>query len=131
LGGAPAVISVELDLPDGVRVQRTAAGLVATAPGMLLTVTSEPAVADAARSAHEAVEAHLAHLPAAQLIDAAAAPPDGMRILLHHAGEHGATCLEEWRFVRGGRLVTLAFQCATPAYDALADTAAAAAASLR
>jgi hypothetical protein len=122
---------VELDLPEGVRVQRTAAGLVATAPGMLLTATTEPAVADARRSTQRAVEAHLARLPSAQLIDAAAAPPDGMRILLHHSGENGATCLEEWRFVRGGRLLTLSFQCATPAYDALADTVAAAAASLR
>jgi hypothetical protein len=122
---------VELDLPDGVRVQRTAAGLVATAPGMLLTATTEPAVADARRSTQRAVEAHLARLPSAQLIDAADAPPDGMRILLHHSGENGATCLEEWRFVRDGRLLTLSFQCTTPAYDALADTVAAAAASLR
>ena len=122
---------MELELPDGVHVQRTAAGLVATAPGWLLAVTTEPAVADARRSAREAVDAHLTHLRAAQLIDAAEAPPDGMRILLHHAGENGATCLEEWRFVRAGRLVTLSFQCATPAYDVLADTAAAAAASLR
>jgi hypothetical protein len=122
---------VELDLPEGVRVQRTAAGLVATAPGLLITVTTAPAFAGARRSAQQAIDAHLARLPAAQLIDAAAAPPDGMRILLHHTGENGATCLEEWRFVRAGELVTLSFQCATPAYDALADTAAAAAASLR
>ena len=122
---------IELDLPEGLHVERTAAGLVATGPGLLLTATSEPAVADAPRSTQLAVEAHLARLPAAQLIDAAQAPPDGMRILLHHAGENGATCLEEWRFVRGGHLVTLSFQCAAPAYDALADTAAAVAASLR
>jgi hypothetical protein len=122
---------VELDLPDGVRVQETAAGLVATAPGLLLTVTSEPAVARARHSTQQAVEGHLARLPAAQLIDAAEAPPDGMRILLHHTGESGATCLEEWRFVRGGELLTLSFQCAAPAYDALADVAATVAASLR
>jgi hypothetical protein len=122
---------VELHLPDGLQVERTAGGLVATAPGLLLTVTAEPAVAGARRSTERAVAAHLARLPGARLIDAAAAPPDGMRILLHHAGERGATCLEEWRFVRAGELVTLSFQCAAPAYDALADTAAAVAASLR
>jgi hypothetical protein len=122
---------VDVDLPDGLHVERTPGGLVATGPGLLITVTSEPAVADARRSTQRAVEAHLARLPGAQLIDVAAAPPDGMRILLHHAGSGGATCLEEWRFVRGGYELTLSFQCAAPAYDALADTAATAAASLR
>jgi hypothetical protein len=33
--------------------------------------------------------------------------------------------------VRAGELITVSFQCAAPAYDALADTAAEAAASLR
>jgi hypothetical protein len=121
---------VDVHLPDGLHVERVPGGLVASGPGLLLTATTEPAVAGVRRSTEQAIEAHL-RLPAAQLIDAAEAPPDGMRILLHHVGESGATCLEEWRFVRAGRLLTLSFQCAAPAYDALADTAAAAASSLR
>ena len=52
-------------------------------------------------------------------------------MLLHHVGDAGATCLEEWRVVTAGLLVTLAAQCTAPAYDALADAHAAAAASLR
>jgi hypothetical protein len=97
----------------------------------LIVERSEPAVADVRRSTELAIEAHLARLVEAQLIDVADAAPDGTRILLHHVAESGASCLEEWRFVRAGHLVTLSFECPAPAYDALADGAAAAVAALR
>jgi len=124
-------LDVTVALPEAVQVERAGDRVIATAPGLLFSVTAEPAAADARSSTQQAVAVHLARLAEAQLLDVAEAPPDGMRMLLHHVGESGATCLEEWRFVRAGHLVTLSFQCAAPAYDALADTAAAAAASLR
>jgi hypothetical protein len=124
-------LDLAIDLPDGLRVAQAGDRLVATAPGALLTLAAEPAVADARRSTVQAVAAHLTHLAAARLIDADESPVGATRVLLHHVGESGATCVEEWRSIRDGYLVTLAIQCAAPAYDALADSWAATAASLR
>jgi hypothetical protein len=97
-------------------------------------VTAEPAVGDAGAATEAAVAAHLRRLPAAQLIDVAEATLAGnsaTRVLLHYAGGAGGTCLEEWRVVLDGYLVTLSAQCPALAYDALADAHAAAAATLQ
>jgi hypothetical protein len=103
-------------------------------PGVRIDLVAEPAVADAGTATTQAVRAHLARLTEAQLIDAhdtelAGAP--GTRVLLHHVGPEGAACLEEWRVVLDGYLVTLSASCPALDYDALADAHAAAAASLR
>jgi hypothetical protein len=99
-----------------------------------LEVTTEPAVADAGAATEAAVARHLRRLPGAQLIDVAEATlagSRGTRVLLHYVGEAGGTCLEEWRVVLDGYLVTLSAQCPALAYDARADAHAAAVATLR
>ena len=127
-------LELGIDLPDAMRVEQTGERVAASRPGARLDLTAEPAFAEAPQSTARAVAQHLARLPAARVLDAADAElagAAGTRVLLHHAGDEGATCLEEWRAVVGGLLVTLSVQCAAPAYDALADAHAAAAASLR
>ena len=103
-------------------------------PGARIDVVAEPAVTDAGTATTRAVRAHLARLTEAQLIDAedaALAGAPATRVLIHHIGPEGASCLEEWRAVLDGYLVTLSARCPAPVYDALADAHAAAAASLR
>jgi hypothetical protein len=127
-------VALEIELPDAMALEASGDGVAASRPGARLDLTAVPAMAGAPVSTSRAVAAHLAHLPAARVIDVADAPLPagaGTRVLLHHVGDAGATCLEEWRVVVGGLLVTLSAQCSAPAYDALADEHAAAAASLR
>jgi hypothetical protein len=127
-------LALAIDVPAEMQLESSGDAVAASRPGARLDLVAAPAVADAAASTARAVAAHLARLPAARVIDVATAElasADGTRVLLHHVGAEGATCLEEWRVVLGGLLVTLSAQCAAPAYDALADAHAAAAASLR
>jgi hypothetical protein len=102
--------------------------------GLQLELTAEPATGDARAATEAAIARHLARLGEPRLIDvaeAALAGSPGTRLLIHHVDAAGATCLEEWRAVLGGYLVTLAARCPALAYDAAADAHAAAAASLR
>ena len=127
-------LTLTIELPEGMALEADGATVTAAMPGARLDLDAQPAFADAPVSTARAVAAHLARLPAARVIDVADAPlaiGAGTRVLLHHVGDAGATCLEEWRVVTAGLLVTLAAQCTAPAYDALADAHAAAAASLR
>ena len=127
-------LALAIELPAGMELEASGEAVAAARPGARLDLTAAPAVADAPVSTSRAVAGHLARLPAARVIDVAKAElasVAGTRVLLHHVGAEGATCLEEWRAVVAGLLVTLSAQCAAPAYDALADEHAAAAASLR
>lgn len=127
-------LALAIELPAAMQLDESGERVAASRPGARLDLTAEPAFAGAPQSTARAVAQHLARLPAARVIDAADTELAGAaatRVLLHHAGDEGATCLEEWRAVVAGRLVTLSAQCAAPAYDALADAHATAAASLR